>query len=219
MPAIYYLTRFTDLPSIRKAGALISSSGSEQGSPGSSPLLSGEAIRQRRQMRRVENLQGRSVAAGGVVADYVSLRFTHRSGCLDAITRETPEKAGEYLFLVAHAETVVRALSKWCFTDGHAIEAVTNFFDDLADLQRIDWDALWTTRSTGRWLLSDPDVIRRQQAEFLVARHLPWSLIGGIAVSDEHGSSRVKRLLARASHKPKITIEPQWFTAQRRRYD
>ena len=85
MPAIYYLTRFTDLPSILKAGALISSSGSEQGSPGSSPLLWGEAIRQRRQMRRVENLQGRSVAAGGVVADYVSFRFTHRSGYLDAI--------------------------------------------------------------------------------------------------------------------------------------
>jgi hypothetical protein len=170
-------------------------------------------------MRRVENLQGRSVAAGGVVADYVSFRFTHRSGYLDAIARDTPEQAGEILFLIARAETVVRTLSQWCFTDGHTIEAVTNFFDDVADLQRIDWDALCTTRSTGRWLLSDPDVIRRQQAEFLIARHLPWSLISGMAVRDEHRASRVERLLARARHKPKITIEPQWFTGQRRRYD
>ena len=49
----------------------------------------------------------------------------------------------------------------------------TDFFDDLKDLDKIDWDLMqsryWNDTN------DDPDRKRRRQAEFLVHEFFPWS--------------------------------------------
>ena len=47
----------------------------------------------------------------------------------------------EIVHLVSSVEQVLRTDSAWCFTDGHAVEAMTDFFDDVACLRdAVDWE-------------------------------------------------------------------------------
>jgi hypothetical protein len=115
------------------------------------------------------------------------------------------------IYLVSHAETVAKSELVWCFTDGHAVEAMTEFYDRLEDLNRVDWEAVRTWRWGGRWLLGNPDVKRRKQAEFLVHGMFPWKLVDQIGALGEDIAAEVRRLLRDAIHKPKVTIEPDWY--------
>ncbi len=174
-----------------------------------------DTIKERRKRRRVENLRGEKIAAGGVLADYVPFYFCNRSPMLGAIHKgRVPAYQGgqkDVVYLVAHAETVAAKLQDWCFTNGHAVEAVTDFFSDLKDLNRLDWEAVRTWRWGGKWLLGNPDIIRRKQAEFLVHIRFPWSLFYSIGVVDAGRAAQVREVIAEASHKPRVTAEPSWY--------
>jgi hypothetical protein len=75
----------------------------------------------------------------------------------------------------------------------------------------VDFEAVKTWRWGGRWLLADPDIMRRKQAEFLVHQRFPWSLFHGIGVLDAAMATQVSAALADAPHKPRVTIEPNWY--------
>ena len=77
------------------------------------------------------------------------------------------------IYLCSTAEAVRKARLRWVFTEGHADMRFTDFFDDLKDLDKIDWDLMqsryWNDTN------DDPDRKRRRQAEFLVHEFFPWS--------------------------------------------
>lgn len=112
---------------------------------------------------------------------------------------------------MAHAETVAAAVPSWCFTNGHAVEGVTDFYSSLQDLHRVDWEAVRTWKWGGKWLLGNPDVGRKKQAEFLVHARFPWSLFHSIGVLDFAMAERVRAALADVAHKPRVTIETNWY--------
>ena len=174
-----------------------------------------DTIKERRKRRRVETLNGQAVAAGGVLADYVPFYFCNRSPMLGAIHKgAVPAYQGgqrDVVYLVGHAEQAASALPSWCFTDGHAVEAVTEFFTDLKDLSRVDWSAVQTWRWGGKWLMTNPDVKRRKQAEFLVHARFPWSQVFSMGVLDAAMAAAVGVALADAAHKPPVTIQPNWY--------
>ena len=68
------------------------------------------------------------------------------------------------IHLRSTAEAVKKAGLSWVFTEGHADMGYTDFFDDLKDLDKIDWDLMqaryWHDTN------NDPDRTRRRQAEF-----------------------------------------------------
>lgn len=117
----------------------------------------------------------------------------------------------DVVYLVAHAETVAAAVPNWCFTNGHAVEAVTDFYADLKDLSQVDRAAVETWRWGGKWLLNDPDIMRRKQAEFLVHQKFPWRLVARLGVLDAAMLAQVRALIAGAAHCPGVTIQPQWY--------
>jgi hypothetical protein len=213
MTPIYHITHIDNLPAIlAEDGLLCDAEAERRGLCAQS--IAYDTIKERRKRRRVETLQCQPVAAGGVVADYVPFYFSNRTPMLGAIHKGTvPAYQGgqsDVIYLVSHAEQAAK-LPDWCFTEGHAVEAITEFFEDLEDLPKVDWDAVETWRWGGRWLLSNPDVKRRKQAEFLVHGHFPWRFISKIGVLDSSMAHRVRETLKDTRHKPGVTIEPNWY--------
>jgi ssDNA thymidine ADP-ribosyltransferase, DarT len=214
MTPIYHITHITNLPGIVQEDGLLCD-GEAARRQLCAQAIAYDTIKERRKRRRVEKLNGQPVAVGGVLADYVPFYFSNRSPMLYAIHKGTvPAYQGgqrEVVYLVAYAENVAATLPSWCFTDGHAVEAVTEFYSDLGDLQRVDWDAVQTWRWGGRWLLANPDVKRRKQAEFLVHGRVPWRQFHALGVLDGAMAARVGNALVNAAHKPQVTIQADWY--------
>jgi hypothetical protein len=214
MTAIHHITHIANLPAIVREDAIVCDGEVEQRGL-CTQSIAYDTIKERRRRRVVQTLAGQPVAAGGVVADYVPFYFTNRSPMLYAIHRGTvPAYQGgqhDVVYLVSSAETVAASPAEWCFTDGHAVEGVTEFFGDLRDLGRVNWEAVNTWKWGRQHQLANPDVLRAKQAEFLTHRRFPWKLVLGIAVLDESMAKRVQAALAAAAHKPKVTIERKWY--------
>lgn len=172
-----------------------------------------ERLKLRRARTPVRNRAGQVVAAGGVLADYVPFYFASRSPMLLSIHGGNVEGytggQRDVIYLVSSVERVVAGHRPWCFTDGHAVEAMTDFFDQVEHLDRIDWDMIGVRiwRNTP----DDPDRKRRKQAEFLVHGSVPWHWFDCIGVIDQRRAQRVEEIIAEADHQPEVVIEPGWY--------
>ena len=115
----------------------------------------------------------------------------------------------QVIHLVSTAEQVQEADLGFAFTDGHGIMLLTEFFDDLDDLDQVDWslmkDKYW------RDTQEDGDRKRRRQAEFLVYRFMPWRLISEIAVMTKIVARAVTECLERAADSTPVSIKRKWY--------
>lgn len=174
-----------------------------------------ENLKGRRARVFVQRQSGEAVAMGGTLADYVPFYFANRSPMLFSIhTGYVDGYDGgqqEVIYLLSSVERVASGNRSWCFTDGHAVEAVTEFFSDAGDLARIDWEAIqhWSWKNTE----ADPDRKRRKQAEFLVYQSLPWGWIEEIGVRDLKMRDRVSKIVRKAgpAHAPPIVVRRKWY--------
>ena len=116
--------------------------------------------------------------------------------------------------LVEHLVPSVEAVSAripplaWMFTDGHAVIDLSEYYVDISDLDKVDWDIM--TAKHWRDTLEDGDRVRRRQAEFLVYQFFPWELISEIAVIDSKIEAHVKQMLADVAYVPKIVVRRDW---------
>lgn len=214
VPVIHHMTHIEHLESIIAEGALLcDAEAARRGLCCRSIAYS--ALKERRAMTPVQNLRGQPVAAGGLLSDYVPFYFCTRSPMLGAIKQrniDDPSVAQrDIVYLVSSTETINDTDLTWCFTDGHGIEGLTDFYEDLADLSKVDWDAVRTWRWGGRWLLQNPDVKRKKQSEFLVHARFPWTLIQHVGVMDGDMAAVVRGIIKRAQHQPPVAIERTWY--------
>ena len=152
---------------------------------------------------------------GGTIHDYVPFYFAPRPPMLYAICRGNvagyTEGQTPLIYLVGDAQDVPAAGLGFVFTDGHAVMAVSEFFDDLSHLDRVDWSVM-----RSKWwndTPQTPDRCRRRQAEFLIHRLCPITIIRGIAVRNEVMKSRVEEILAQFpnEHHPIAKAMPGWY--------
>lgn len=209
---IYHITNIDNLPRIIQTGGLWCDA--ERLRQGFECVgIAHESLKQRRARTPVRDRGGEAVAAGGVLADYVPFYFASRSPMLYSIHRgNVVGYAGgqaNVVYLVVSIEQAVAGDRAWCFTDGHAVEAMTEFLTDTEHLNTIDWGAvraqIWYNTP------DDPDRKRRKQAEFLIHGSVPWDWIHRIGVIDQGRSQRVREIIAGAPHQPEVTIEPGWY--------
>jgi hypothetical protein len=159
----------------------------------------------------------RSVPKGprGPVHDYVPFYFGPRSVMLYQLsTGWVPgysEGQGPLLHLVSTCESVVAAGRPFVFSDGHGLARLTDWYDDLADLERVDWVAV--NARIWRDTLQDMDQQRRKQAEFLVHQSLPFSSISSIGVLDEAARQRVEQRLqaSGAGWSCPVQVRRDWY--------
>jgi len=138
------------------------------------------------------------VGPGGTLHDYVPFYFGPLSPMLlNLKTGRVPgydEGQEPLIYLVARAQEVAASGTGFVFSDGHGLAAFTEWFDDLADLTRVDWKVV-----KARYWADSPDDMdrqRRKQAEFLVHRFMPWSLVRGVAVMNEAVRQQVESAMS-----------------------
>lgn len=152
---------------------------------------------------------------GGTIHDYVSFYFGYLSPMVFQLkTGWVPgydEGQEPLVYLVSCAQTVQRAHVRFVFSDGHGIAAFTDWYDDLVDLDKVDWGMVYQ-----RYWKDNPDDMdrqRRKQAEFLVHRFCPWALIEEIAVINSDAKDRVEGILSRfdVSLRREVAVRSGWY--------
>ena len=146
----------------------------------------------------------------GSLHDYVSFYFGPLSPMLLQLhTNQVPgysERQEPLIYLVATVQDVAQAGVGFVYSDGHGLPAYTRWFDDLANLNQVDWEIV----GARYWANTEEDMNRkrRKQAEFLVYRKCCWTLIRGIAVLNQRIENRVKRLFV---HLDSAVRRPVWL--------
>ena len=151
----------------------------------------------------------------GVVHDYVPFYFGYLSPMmLQLKTGQVPgynEGQEALVYLVSTAQAVKAGEAGFVFSDGHGIAAFTKWFDDLADLDKVDWDMVYQRYWADT--VDDMDRQRRKQAEFLVHRFCDWSLIQEIVVINDQVKAQVEAILGEfpADRQPLATVRRDWY--------
>jgi len=148
-----------------------------------------------------------------MLADYVPFYFAPRSPMLYTINRGNVEGYQEgqrpIVHLVSSAEAVRAAGLSFAFTDGHADMDISHFFNDLQDLERVDWNVM----SSKYWsdTLGDGDRKRRRQAEFLVYQFFPITRIETIGVINQNMADRVTQFIETLGLELSVQAQPTWY--------
>ena len=152
---------------------------------------------------------------GGTVHDYVPFYFSYLSPMLLNLKTGRVEGYNEgqepLIYLVSSAQTVRDSGAEFVFSNGHGLATFTDWFDDLARLDEVDWDMVYQRYWSDT--LEDMDRQRRKQAEFLVHRFCDWALIEQIGVINQAMKQRVEAVLAdypADMHKP-VVVKPGWY--------
>jgi hypothetical protein len=203
---IYHITHIQNLPKILDADCLWCDNERKERNVETKGIAY-DAIKARRSRRAVPTCQG------GFVADYVPFYFASRSPMLYAIHCGKIENYNDgqssVIHLVSKVELVVENNLPFTFTNGHAEMAVTEFYDNLEDLNKIDWELMISTR----WNDTESDMNRkwRRQAEFLVHNHFPLELIAGIGVISEEIKAKIETILSNAGIQISVKVIPNWY--------
>lgn len=204
---IYHIVHVNRLPSIVAAGGLLSDAMVQAKALGGT-MIGMNHIKQ----RRLTELQLAS-HAGLFVGACVPFYFCPRSVMLFLIHRRHAEltyQAGQapIIHLQADLGAVVAWANaqpaRWAFTNSNAGSRYFQDYNDLAQLGKIDWQAVHATHWSG-------SLKEGKQAEFLLEQHLPWHLIERIGVHSAAVYAQVVNAFATHQHRPPVEIRPDWY--------
>ena len=115
------------------------------------------------------------------------------------------------IYLTTSVQRVLEAGCRFVFSDGHGLARFTRWYEDVAQLDKVDWDLVparyWADQP------DDNDRQRRKQAGFLVWNSLDWSLIDGIGALNSQAKATVEAAFAEypTRHHPQVEIKAQWY--------
>jgi len=151
----------------------------------------------------------------GFIHDYVPFYFGYLSPMM--LKLKTGQVAGysdgqePLIYLVSTAQKVKEYGTPFVFSDGHGLAIYTQWFDNLANMDTVDWDMVYQRYWADN--LDDFDRQRRKQAEFLIYRFCDWSLIQEIAVFDNSIKSRVRDILSEFPEEMQMAVNVRrgWY--------
>lgn len=206
-PKIYHIVHVENLASIVADGCLWSDAVMVQRQGGT--VIGMGSIKQRRLGLPV------SSHPGAHVGEFVPFYFCSRSIMLYVIhCANHPELAyrggqqpivhleADLQEVVAWAEANGR---HWAFSLSNAGAYYTQFRTGLDRLDEINWDALAATD------FRPADVKEGKQAEFLIERSFPWSLVERIGIHSQGIAPRAAAAMQGAAHRPVIEIKRNWY--------
>ena len=147
-------------------------------------------------IKQRETFTVRITPPNGNLGDYIPFYFAGHSPMLLNIKngsrgiKQLPQK--ELVYVVCRISGIIEHCPEWCFTDGHAKNHLTRFYNSTDDLVKLDWDVI----SMQYWhdTEDDYDRMRRKQAEFLVKGHVPANCICGLIVLTAEQEERAKAI-------------------------
>jgi hypothetical protein len=118
--------------------------------------------------------------------------------------REEPARCQKTIVhLVSSVQHAVNSGNSWAFSDGGAGAFYTHFYDDLPQLDSLDWNAI----GAKYW----QEVTTQKSAEFLVADQFPWGLIRAIGCYEDAVAEVVSKLTAGGPHPPAVKVRKGWY--------
>jgi ssDNA thymidine ADP-ribosyltransferase, DarT len=168
--------------------------------------------------RRLNELQ-LSSHPGLYVGQCVPFYFCPRSIMLYLIHRANHEelsyRGGQGP--IVHLESDLRATVgwaaqnrlRWAFTLSNAGARYFEDRSDLNDLGEVNWEAVTTNRWSG--LNISRQVKEGKQAEFLVERCFPWTLVERVGLHSRGVAQQVADAMGAAAHRPIIEIRTDWY--------
>jgi len=152
------------------------------------------------------------IGPGGTLSDYVPFYFTPFSIMMFNIhtgynVRQVPNE--EIVILVSSLYRVAELGIPFIFADQHAYPVMANYFTDLNDLNRVDWDLL--NRRDFKHDPDDPGKKERYQAEALVWKHLPVDALIGICCYNSAVDQSIQAELAERDLKIKTIVQGNWY--------
>lgn len=152
---------------------------------------------------------------GGVIHDYVPFYFGPLSPMmLNLKTGRVPgytEGQEPLIYLETTVQAIAESEAGFVFSDGHGIAAYTSWFDNLAHLDRVDWNMVYQRYWTDN--ANDMDRQRKKQAEFLVHQFCDWSLVQAVIVIDEDRKAQVEKIFSRYPPKMhrQVIVKRDWY--------
>ncbi|MBW0103663.1 DUF4433 domain-containing protein [Pseudonocardia sp. KRD-291] len=152
--------------------------------------------------------------ARGHPCDYVPFYFAPKSPMLYKIAvggvPHYQDGQDPLVYLSSTIGAVVDAGLPWVFSDGNCGAQLTEYFEDLAELDAaVDWPLqaakMWNSTA------EDPTRATRRAAEFLVHQRLPWPLVRQLVVRNETTASLVRAYLTAAGHQQPVIVRPTWY--------
>lgn len=150
----------------------------------------------------------------GMVGDYIPFYFTPKSIMLYNIITGyysplVPKRTRNEILVVRCEIQKLATLTKWFFTDGQANDMITNHFNNLKDLTKIDWYSIQNSNFSKD--NGDFDRPRRYQAEFLVYNEVPLSYFESLNVYDKNSQKLVSKILLQNNINLAINVKPEYF--------
>ncbi len=208
-PKLYHITRVENLPGMMAAGGLWSDA-ERLRQDVTTNLIGMNKIKQRRMNLPV------ACHPGTMVGEYVPFYFCPRSVMLYILSRNNhPEvnyRGGQDE--IVHLQADLHAVVHWAQAQGVAwagtvrnagVEYDAGFFNDVNDLSAIDWQAVAASD------FRSPHVSEKKQAEFLLHRFFPWSLVEAIGVKNDALVDTVLAHGQQAGHRLKVSQQSTWY--------
>lgn len=127
------------------------------------------------------------VPPGGALGEYVPFYLGPLSPMLLNIKTGyrgiTQRSQADIIYICCKIEDVVSNCQDWCYTNGHAKIAFTKFYNNLEQLDDVDWNMVMARY----WMPTEEDYdrMRRKQAEFLVKDYVPVHCINRLVVYND----------------------------------
>lgn len=198
---IYHFTHIDNLSNLINIGAILCKNEMTNGnySYKNSAL---DSVQEQRQLHKVP------VSPNGTIHDYVPFYFNSLSPMLYTIKKGNigGVKMQDLVFFKSTVQAVKAAGCVFIFTSGHAIMDLSEYYNDLADLDKIPWDVI-----KARYWCDFFDGRRLRQSEFLVYKKFDWELVETIGVYNNDMLSKVTALIGSLQYKPIIKVKLNWF--------
>lgn len=153
------------------------------------------------------------VPPGGFLNDYVPFYFTPFSVMMRNIRSGrggVPQRQNdEIVILVSSLHHVARQGLPFLFTDMHAYYRWATYYNNLVDLDKVDW-LLLQARDFKRDE-NDPAKFERYQAEALVHQHCPVSGLIGVVCHSETGKIQAQAQVQAQGLNLPVHSRPGWY--------
>lgn len=153
------------------------------------------------------------VGCGGFLNDYVPFYFTPFSPMMKNIHSGwggiTQRANDEIVILVSSLYQLQRLGQAFVFTDGHAYYAWSNFYTELSDLNRIDWQIL-QARDFKRDA-NDLAKFERYQAEALLHQLCPVNALQGMICYTVSTKQQLDTWLHERNIAMPVYARPGWY--------
>lgn len=198
---IYHFTHIDNLPAVISTGAILCKNEMAIRNP-SYKSSAFESVQKQRQVHPVP------VSPNGTIHDYVPFYFNSLSPMLYTIKNGNIDGVEMYdlVFFRSTAQVVKDAGCDFVFTDGHGIMMLSDYYNELTDLDKIPWNVV-----NARYWNDFPDGRRLRQSEFLVYKTFDWNLVETIGVYNNDMFNKVSALVNLSPYKPSIEIKRNWF--------